>query len=126
MTPGTGCCTDCSRSLSSQEAPHNLSVFHDEDQRSVADRGQTVGNDETRSALHQLVKRLLNLQFGTGIDAGGRLVEDQHRRQAEHDTGDTKKLFLPLADAVFAENRVKSLRQTLDKLPAGCRARFPV
>ena len=71
----------------------NLSVFHDEDQRSVADRGQTVGNDKTRSALHQLVKRLLNLQFGTGIDAGGRLVEDQHRRQAEHDTGDTKKLF---------------------------------
>ena len=84
----------------------NLSVFHDEDQRSVADRGQTVGNDKTRSALHQLVKRLLNLQFGTGIDAGGRLVEDQHRRQAEHDTGDTKKLFLHLADAVFAENRV--------------------
>ena len=70
--------------------------------------------------LHQLVKRLLNLQFGTGIDAGGRLVEDQHRRQAEHDTGDTKKLFLPLADAVFAENRVKPLRQTLDKLPAVC------
>ena len=79
-----------------------------------------MGNDETRSALHQLVKRLLNLQFGTGIDAGGRLVEDQHRRQAEHDTGDTKKLFLPLADAVFAENRVKPLRQTLDKLPAVC------
>ena len=51
----------------------NLSVFHDEDQRSVADRGQTVGNDETRSALHQLVKRLLNLQFSTGIDAGGRV-----------------------------------------------------
>lgn len=24
MTPGTGCCTDCSRSLSSQEAPHGV------------------------------------------------------------------------------------------------------
>ncbi len=85
----------------------DLSIFHDEDQRSVADRGQTVCNDETRPALHELVKRLLYQQLRARVDAGGRLVEDEHRRQAEHDTGDTEKLFLPLADAVFAENRVQ-------------------
>ncbi len=48
---------------------NDLTVFHDEDQRSVADRGQTVGNDKLVLPLHQVVKRLLNLQFGTGIDA---------------------------------------------------------
>ena len=34
----------------------------------------------------------------TGIDAGCCLIQDQHRRQAEHDSGDTQQLFLSLAD----------------------------
>lgn len=35
-------------------------------------------------ALHQPVKGLLDLDLRPGIDAGGRLIQDQHRRPAEH------------------------------------------
>ena len=72
-------------------------VFHDEDPVCIADGRKTMGNDETGTALHELVKGFLDLQLGTGIDAGGRLIQDQHGWHAEHNTRDTEQLFLTLA-----------------------------
>ena len=75
-----------------------FAVFHHQDpDRRIADRGETVGYDEAGASLHELIKRFLNLQFGTGVDAGGCLIKNQHRRQAEHDAGDAEKLLLSLA-----------------------------
>ena len=75
----------------------DLPVFHDEDPVCIADGRKTMGNDEAGTALHELVKGFLDLQLGTGIDAGGGFIQDQHGRQAEHNTRDTEKLFLSLA-----------------------------
>ena len=74
----------------------DMAVLHDEDDVRVPNRGETVCNDEACPPLHELVKRILHEQLCTGIDAGGRFIEDQHRRVAEHDTGDTEKLLLAL------------------------------
>ena len=41
---------------------------------------------------------LLNLQLGARVDGGRRLVENQHRRQAEHHAGDAQQLLLPLRE----------------------------
>ena len=61
-----------------------------------------MGYDEACASLHELIEGFLNLQLGTGIDAGGCLVENQHGRQAEHDAGDAEKLFLALLDKAVA------------------------
>ena len=55
-------------------------------------------HDKAGAAFHHVGKGLLDLDLSTGIDAGGCLIQDQHRRQAEHDSGDTQQLFLSLAD----------------------------
>ena len=75
----------------------DLAVFHDQNPVRIADRGETMGYDEACASLHELIEGFLTLQLGTGIDAGGCLVENQHGRQAEHDAGDAEKLFLALA-----------------------------
>ena len=94
----------------------DLSVFHDENGVRFADGGKTVSNDEARSAFHHGCECVLDLHFRTGIDRGGRFVEDQHRRKRQHDARDAEKLLLTLRkSAVLADLRVVAVRQTLDK-----------
>ena len=76
---------------------NDTSVFHDKDLIRITDGRETVGNDEACSALHHPVESFLDQHFGSCINAGGCLVKDQHWWQAQHDTGDTEKLFLSLA-----------------------------
>ena len=105
----------------------DVSVFHDKDRVGLADRGKPVGDDETRPSLHHTCERRLDPDLGAGIDAAGRLVQDQHRRETEHDAGDAQKLFLPLADvaAVLCDDGVIAVRQTADKaVGMGCLCRF--
>ena len=91
----------------------DLAVFHDQNPvdalRMVERRWATI--KLVRPSI-ELIKGFLNLQLGTGIDAGGGLVQNQHGRQAEHDTGDAEQLFLSLADAVLGENGVQSVGKT--------------
>ena len=94
----------------------DLSVFHDENGVRFADGGKTVSNDEARSAFHHGCECVLDLHFRTGIDRGGRFVEDQHRRKRQHDARDAEKLFLTLRkSAILADLRVVAGRQTLDE-----------
>ena len=53
-------------------------VFHHQDHIRRADGRQPVGNDKAGSALHHPSEGILDLQFRTGIDGGGGLVQDQH------------------------------------------------
>ena len=46
----------------------DVSVFHDENQIRITNRGQPVGDDEACSALHQVIHGFLDLDFGSGVD----------------------------------------------------------
>ena len=100
----------------------DVAVAHDEDDICVADGRETVGDDEARAALHQGIECLLNPDLGTGIDRGGRLVENEHRRKREHDARDTEQLLLSLREiaAILRDHCVISLRQTADKAVCMC------
>lgn len=58
-----------------------------------------MGDDEARAALHQTVEGLLNFDLRARVDGGRRLVEDEHRRKAEHDARNAQQLLLPLGQA---------------------------
>ncbi len=56
----------------------NVAFVHHQDQISVADGGQTVGDNERGATLHQVVHGLLNQHFGAGIDRAGCFIKDQN------------------------------------------------
>ena len=76
-----------------------------------------MGHDKARSPLHHGGKRFLNPNFRARIYGGGRLIQNQHRGQAEHHSGNTKELFLSLgkASAVLPDHRIIPLGKSLDK-----------
>ena len=65
----------------------DVSVFHDQDDISTLDGGETMSYDKAGTSFHHLGECVLDLDLGTGIDGGGCLIEDQHGRQAQHDSG---------------------------------------
>ena len=58
----------------------DMSVIHDNDAIDAMDGGKAMRNDDRRSPFGEIVQRLTNLDFGLGIDIGGRLIEDDDRR----------------------------------------------
>ena len=62
--------------------------------------GKPVGNDKAGALLHQALESLLDLAFGLGVNAGGCLVEDEHRRVFEEIACKGDTLFF--ADSLFA------------------------
>ena len=74
-------------------------------------------NNKAGTAFHHGSESLLDTDLGAGIDGRGCLIEDQHRRQAQHDAGNAQKLLLPLGKitAILGDHRVISIRHTLDK-----------
>ena len=96
---------------------YDISVFHNQNHIRLPDGGKPVGHDKARSPLHHGGKRFLNPNFRARIYGGGRLIQNQHRGQAEHHSGNTKELFLSLgkASAVLHDNRIIPLGNSLDK-----------
>ena len=84
----------------------DFAVPHNQNDIGVLNRGKAMGDDKGSTALHQGLEGLLELHLRAGVDAGGGLVQDQHRRQAEHDPGNAQKLPLPLADGVAGEDGI--------------------
>ena len=72
----------------------DVAVLHDENHIRLADGGQAVGHDEACPGLHHSVERLLDVRFGARVDGTGRLVENEHGRQAEHHACDAQQLPL--------------------------------
>ena len=58
----------------------NLSVVQNNDGITVADSGQTMGNDKNSTSFHQVIHTLLHNAFCSCINTGGRLVQNQYRR----------------------------------------------
>lgn len=77
---------------------HNVSLIHHHDAIRFLDGAQPVRYDKAGPTLHHFVERLLNPDLRTGIDAAGSLVQNEHRRIAQHDPCDTQKLLLALGD----------------------------
>ena len=77
-----------------------------------------MGDDEAGSSFHEFVKGFLDEEFGAGVDGAGGLIEDEHRRKAEHDAGDAQELFLSLGEGVVGEDGVESVWHAADEFPA--------
>ena len=76
-----------------------------------------MGNDEYRASVHQAVHALLDDGLRSGIDAGGGLVHDQHRRIGHGRPRDGDQLTLSLGQpgSVAGQHRLVSLRQHADE-----------
>ena len=78
----------------------------------LADGGETVGDDERRAVLRQLVERMLNFRLGQAVQRRGRLVQDQHRRVFQENARDGDALLLSAGQecAAFADVGVEAVR----------------
>ena len=94
-----------------------MAVLHDQNHIRLADGRQAVSNDKARAALHHGGKRLLDLQLGARVDGAGRLVQNQHRRQRQHEPRDAEQLPLPGGEARtgVGQGCVITLRQARDE-----------
>lgn len=94
-----------------------ISIFHYKDPIRRADGRKAMRHNKAGPSFHQLFKRFLNLNLRPGINRGRRLVQDQDRRQTQHDSCDTKKLLLSLGKiaAFFGDYSVIPVRHPGDK-----------
>ena len=83
----------------------------------IAHGGEAVGDDEAGAAIHQAVHTALHQSLGTGVDGGGGLVEDEHRRVSNGCAGDGQQLTLALRQVrtVAGQHGVVALGQALDE-----------
>ena len=77
---------------------NDAAAFQDDDAVAVADSGEAVGNDEGRAVFHQGVHASLHEFLGAGVDAAGRLIEDEHGRIGYGGTRNGQQLALTLAE----------------------------
>ena len=73
------------------------SLLHDHDTVGVLDGGETVGDDESGPSFHEGIHAVLYQFFGTGVDGGSSLIENQRRRVGHGRPCDGEKLALSLA-----------------------------
>ena len=95
----------------------DVSVSHDQYNIGFLYGRKSVSYYEAGSSVHHLRKGLLYTDLCSGINRTGSLIKYQHRRQAEHYSGDTKKLLLSLAQhtAVLSDDSIITIGQSLDK-----------
>ena len=79
-----------------------LAPLDDADRRAeVGELREDVAGDQDRLAHPpQLVQQRLHLEPGPGVEARGRLVEDQDRRVVDQRLGQAEPLLHPLGEAV--------------------------
>ena len=108
-------------------APLNdLALFQHHDGLRVPDRGEPVGNHKHGSAGHQRVHAPLNEFLRSGVDGGGCLVQNQHRRVGAGGSGDVQQLPLALTEvsAVAGQPGLIAIGQVADEIGrASCRER---
>ena len=93
-------------------------VLHHRDHVGVAHRGQTVGDDQGRAPLHQVLEGPLDDRLGLGVERRGGLVEDQDRRVLVEGARDRQALALSAREphSRLADHRVVAVRQLEDEL----------
>ena len=63
-------------------------TIDDADHVGVDDRGEAVGDDDGRTARHEVIQGVLHETFTLRVQGGGSFVEDEYRRVLEDCTGD--------------------------------------
>src|SRR5262245_31399442 len=102
-------------------------VIEDGDLVGVPQGREPMGNRDRRPALREAVEGLLHGPLGGGVQGARRLVEDKHRRVAQHRAGDRDPLLLAAggARATLADPRVVALRGAPGQAVGPRRARGP-
>ena len=54
----------------------DITIYHNEDDVSILNSRQAMGNDEASTTHHELAESLLNQDFCPGINGGSCLVQD--------------------------------------------------
>ena len=95
----------------------DLPAINDQHLIGMANRAQSVGDDEARSAFQQGFQCFLNFPFSSGVHAAGSLVHDEDSGIDEGDTGDRDQLSLTLTEpgSALAKSRLITIRQSTDE-----------
>ena len=75
----------------------NLAVFKDDDGFGVADRGESVGDDEDSTAFHELIHSGFYQFFGMRVNAAGSFIQNEDRRGGDSCPCYCQQLALSLA-----------------------------
>ncbi len=77
-----------------------------------------MGDDDRRPPLHQPVQRLQHQGLALRVERAGRLVEDEHRRVAQHGPGDGNPLSLAAGQlhAALADARLVAVGEGGDEV----------
>ena len=68
--------TSCCHELLMITMLDDITIYHDEDDVSILNSGQAVGDDKASPSHHELAESLLNQDFCPSIDRGCRLIQD--------------------------------------------------
>jgi len=101
----------------------HFAVLHHDNLVGITDGGKSVSDDDDRllASFDQLIKCLLHLMLGLGVQSTGRLVEQEHPRLANEGSRDRNSLLLPStqADASLTHNRGITIGEELLILDKG-------
>ena len=94
-----------------------LAVAEDNNIVRVLDGGKTVSNDEHRTDIHHLFKRILYEKLGFGINIGGGFVENHDARLVNDCACKGKQLTLTCGEVVaaFTNDLVKPAFKLVDE-----------
>ena len=73
---------------------HDPALVEDQDPVRIADRGETVRDDQRCPPGHHLLERLLELDLRAGVESRGGFVENEDRRVLEQRAGNGQALAL--------------------------------
>src|SRR6266571_8875893 len=90
----------------------------DKDRGRLADRDEVVRNDDRRPPAHQTTQWLEDPLAGLGVEVGGRLVQDEDGRVANHRprNGDPLALTAGETPALLADDRIIPAGEPGDEL----------
>ena len=87
---------------------NDLSLVHDTDLVSVADRREAMGDHDRRPVTHQVLKRFLHQSLRLRIESGSRLIQDQDRRVLQDGPGDADPLPLTTGELSAPSSHARS------------------
>jgi len=97
---------------------YDLPLVHDEDQIGVLNRRESVGDDEARSSLHQVVHRFLDGDLGERVDVACGFVQYEHVWIGQEGPCNGYELLFTVryVRCLFVDHGVVSIRQGHDEV----------
>ena len=93
-------------------------VLQDDNLVGVLDRADALGDDDDGGILQILVEGFADIGLGGRVHGGGGVVQNEHRRFAEHGPRNAQPLLLPAGDvdAPLFQPGVEPVGQVLDEV----------